>query len=174
MTADVSSSMVTSWYCVKSYISTYDVLYEIWLRVSATTLICVLIRAHLCLTLHESGVAADNNPFHLCQKAWWLNLSALRTASKLFSLERAADGERSVVMPVCVCVVWGWVAERVTVAYEQVSDSEKHQIRGQVLSQLAAIDSSSTSHQKDHWSAKFTPSLVIITRGTDTLQKRQS
>lgn len=50
----------------------------------------------------------------------------------------------------CVCLVWGWIAERVTVAYEQVSGSEKHQIRGQVLTQLETIDPASTGHPKDH------------------------
>ena len=51
---------------------------------------------------------------------------------------------------VCVCLVWGWKAERVTVAYEQVSDSEKQQIGAQVLTQLAAIDPGSTGHLEDH------------------------
>ena len=51
---------------------------------------------------------------------------------------------------VCVILVWGWIAGRVTAAYEQVSDSEKHQIREQVLTQPAAIDSGSTGHPTDH------------------------
>lgn len=53
-------------------------------------------------------------------------------------------------MCVCVCVVRGWKAERVTAAYEQVSDSEKHQIREQVLTQPAAIDPGSTGHPAEH------------------------
>jgi len=51
---------------------------------------------------------------------------------------------------VYVCLVWGRIAVRVTISYERVSDSEKHQIREQVLTQPVDIDPGSTSHPKDH------------------------
>lgn len=51
---------------------------------------------------------------------------------------------------VFVCSVWGRTAEKVTVAYEKVSDSEKHQIREQVLAQPVAIDPGSTGHPEEH------------------------
>lgn len=72
----------------------------------------------------------------------------------LASRERERGGEQEIDREVCVCVhvclVRGWIAERVTAAYEQVSDSEKHQIREQVLTQPVAIDPGSTGLPKHH------------------------
>lgn len=60
---------------------------------------------HLCLTQHESRAASDNNPFHLCQTAWWLNLATLGTASELLSQAREGEMEREVYLCQCVCVL---------------------------------------------------------------------
>lgn len=98
-------------------------------EVSQTMTHCIFVKKHYELTLLHQGVSA-----YLAVK------------------ERAKDRQRrnGVCVLLCACLVWGWIAARLTISYEQVSDSEKHQIREQVLTQPVVIDPGSTGHPKNH------------------------